>query len=599
MRARFDDLTPGSHRSFEFEDSAGTIVAHLPADVAPALEAVEEAVAEGLWAAGFVAYEAAAGLDPALTVVARDPADPLADLPLLCFGVFRERAEVSSLADSPAEGARYDLSGWASAIDRTAYGDAVARIRRHIEAGDTYQVNFTFRLRAAFGGEPSLLYRDLALAQGGAYNALLDMGRYHVACATPELFFRIDGDHLTTRPMKGTARRGRWSEEDRAAAAALAASEKEQAENLMIVDLIRNDLGRIAEFGTVEVERLFEVERYPTVWQLTSTVGGRLAPGVSLEEVFRALFPCGSVTGAPKARTMEIITALESEPRGAYCGAVGYLAPPGVPGPRARFGVAIRTVTIDGDEGLAEYGVGGGITWGSSPVGEFGEAWAKALVLTERHPSVGLLETLRFEPGSGYAWPQRHLDRMQASAEYFDISFDRSAAETTLAVVADGLDAPCRVRLRCDALGGLSASVAELPPVAVEPARVVVDAEPISSQNRLLFHKTTQRREYDRRAERHPDADEVLLVNERGEVTEATTANLVVRLQGRWYTPPLESGCLPGIYRQVLLEEGEVAEAVISLDTLRRAEAVALVNSVRLWRPAVLASLTPSIHSPH
>ncbi len=355
--------------SFAFFGLCGEVMARRPEEVRPALEAVEKAVADGAYAAGFLAYEAAPGLDPALTTKA------CADVPLLWFGFFRRRARIAAGGLQP--GGEYAVSAWTPSIARPAYDRALQAIREYIAAGDTYQVNFTFRLRADFTGDDRAFYRDLCRAQQASYSAYLDLGRYRILSASPELFFALEEGVLKTRPMKGTRPRGKGPAEDEALARALQESSKDRAENVMIVDLLRNDLGRVAQPGSVEVARLWEVERYETVLQLTSTVQARLRQGVGLAQIFGALFPCGSVTGAPKVRTMQIIAELEEEPRGIYTGCIGFVSP----GLDARFNVAIRTAWIDRDKGHAEFGVGGGITWDSRQEGEYEECLVKARVL--------------------------------------------------------------------------------------------------------------------------------------------------------------------------------------------------------------------------
>ena len=285
----------------------------------------------------------------------------------------------------PVRNGDYQVDAWRPSVDEDGYRRAIAEIRKRIGLGDTYQLNYTFRLRSHIAGDTIAFYADLIEAQRGAYGAYLDTGEVIIASASPELFFELSGGRLTTRPMKGTAPRGRWAEEDNALASALATSEKDLAENLIIVDLLRNDLGRVSEFGSVRAESLFRVERYETVWQMTSTVTSTVQPGTGIIDVFRALFPCGSVTGAPKPRTMEIIAHLEAEPRGVYCGAIGYIEPGGG---RAVFSVPIRTVTIEPATGAADYGVGGGITWDSTSAGEYAETVVKSRVLTASAVSV-------------------------------------------------------------------------------------------------------------------------------------------------------------------------------------------------------------------
>jgi para-aminobenzoate synthetase/4-amino-4-deoxychorismate lyase len=558
-------------------------------EVVPALEAAEAAAGRGLWVAGFVAYEAAPGLDPRLVVAARDPEDPFASLPLAWFAMF-ERREETGLPVPRDEGIPEAPPGtWVPTTSREAYEGSIRRIRELIVAGDTYQVNHTLRLRSHVEGDPRGLYRDLCYAQRGAYAAYLDLGRYRILSASPELFFEVRGDRIVTRPMKGTAPRGRWPAEDRAAAEQLLASTKDRAENAMIVDLLRNDLGRVARTGSVSWADAFEVERYETVWQLTTTVSATLRPEAGVTDVFRALFPSGSVTGAPKVRTMEIIGELEDAPRGVYCGAVGYLAPRDSRGPRARFNVSIRTVAVDAASGTAEYGAGGGITWGSDPASEYDEVVAKARILTARRPGFELLETMRFEPADGVRHLGRHVTRLLASADHFGFDVDeRTVRETVEKGVASAPDRPCRVRLSLSKDGTVRVVCTPLAPEP-DPVRVAIDHVPQDPRDVFLFHKTSLRSRYREASDRHPDADEVLLVNDRGEVTESTIANLAVRIGDRWWTPPLDCGLLPGIGREVALEEGRLAERRLTVDEVRSVSELALVSDTRGWRRAVLS----------
>jgi para-aminobenzoate synthetase/4-amino-4-deoxychorismate lyase len=501
--------------------------------------------------------------------------------------MFESREDVA-LLEAPRGDPPTADSPWRPSVDRAAYDDAIARIRELIVAGETYQVNHTLRLRARIAGEARGFYRDLALAQRGAFAAFLDTGRHRVLSASPELFFRLDGRRVTTRPMKGTAPRGRWLAEDERSAAALVASAKDRAENAMIVDLLRNDLGRIAVPGSVEVARMFEAERYETVWQLTSTVEAELDPATPISSVFRALFPSGSVTGAPKVRTMRIIRDLEDSPRGVYCGAIGLLAPPDAGEPRAVFNVAIRTVTLDAATGTAEYGVGGGITFDSSAEGEHAEVVAKAQVLTAARPSFELYETLRHDPDDGFRHLSEHRERIEASARFFGFRFDPEAAVTMLKRAVADRDSPARVRLVLSRDGAVEVEVADLPDGPERPIRVALDDDPVDPGDVWLFHKTSRRAPYDRRRDRRPDVDDVILVNGREEVTESTIANLAARIGGRWVTPPLEAGLLPGSYRMALLRDGTLVERQITTGELRAAEEIALLSSVRGWRPAAL-----------
>src|SRR3990172_1617465 len=301
IEVRFDDLVPGAERSFRLVEPVGVLEARRPSEVAGVLEAAESAASRGLWVGGLVAYEAAPGLDPELSTRVRPPDDPFAAMPLVWFALFEGREDVPLPQPPRAEPPPVGPSPWRPSVDRAAYDAAIELIRELIAAGHTYQVNHTIRLRATIAGDEHGFYRDLCLAQRGGYAAYLDLGRYRVLSASPELFFRVDGERITTRPMKGTAPRGRWLAEDEAIAANLVASRKDRAENAMIVDLLRNDLGRICRPGSVQVDRMWEPERYETVWQLTSTIAGELRPRTSLPEAFRALFPSGSVARRPEA----------------------------------------------------------------------------------------------------------------------------------------------------------------------------------------------------------------------------------------------------------------------------------------------------------
>ena len=579
IEARFDDLRPGGEGSFRYVGPAGVIEAIRPDEVASTLEAVEAACARGLFAAGFVAYEAAPAFDPHLRVQA-----PVPGLPLAWFGLFEGREPVEEPPAAPPTAPT--PSPWRPDADRAWFTDRVAAVREAIAAGDTYQVNLTTRLRAVVRGDARGLYRDLVLAQRGGHCAYLDTGRHRIVSASPELFFALADGRCVTRPMKGTAARGRFEEEDEAAARALVASDKERAENAMIVDLLRNDLGRIARSGTVEVPAMFDVERYETVWQLTSTVACEPRAGTGLLDVFRALFPCGSVTGAPKVRTMGFIDDLETSPRGVYCGAVGRVEPPDARGPRATFNVAIRTVVVDTTDGSATYGVGGGITYASDPAREHDEVLAKARVLTTTRPAFDLLETLRLDD-DGYADLEEHLERLASSARYFGFAHDPEAVHDALAAARAQARGPRRVRLSLTRSGAVTTLVDDLPAPPDGPVPLVLDDEPVDADDVWLFHKTTNREVYERRAARAPDA-EVLLVNDRGEVTETPIANVAVRLEGRWWTPPRTSGLLAGTARARMLRDGTLAERPIPADALRRAEAIALVSTVRGWRDARL-----------
>jgi para-aminobenzoate synthetase/4-amino-4-deoxychorismate lyase len=545
-------------------------------DVRSALREVERAARAGRYAVGYVAYEAAPAFDRALVV--RE-----ASTPLLWFGIFDAPSPSSRHAEMGGRG--YSLTEWKPSESRDVYELNVREAQEAIARGDTYQVNYTFRMRARFGGDAFAFYERLRAAQPTRFGAYLDTGRFKILSASPELFFRRRGARILTRPMKGTAARGRWMEEDEAACRALAASEKNRAENVMIVDLLRNDLGRVAETGTVRASSLFKVERHPTVFQMTSTVGARLRSGATLEDIFVALFPCGSVTGAPKVSTMRLIARLESSPRGVYCGAVGLIEPGG----DAVFNVPIRTVVVDAVEGSAEYGTGGGVTWDSTPGGEYAEALEKARLLAEDPSAFELLETLRLE-GGRYNLLEEHVARLKASARYFDFRVSESRVRKALDehASAHSGETPRRARLLVWNDGSVrveSETLAETRGVQT----VALARTPVDRRERFLYHKTTRRGLYDARRAERAGVFDVLLWNEEGELTEFTNGNLVVELEGRRWTPPRECGLLAGTFREALLRGGEVSERVLRADDLVRASRCWLVNGVRGWVEVSLA----------
>ena len=550
-------------------------VARTHDEVIPALRAVENRVSrDGLCAAGFLAYEAAPAFDSALAV------KPSPRFPLLWFGLYREPEDLPS--QSLALSQRCSDVVWTPSISEAEYGRAIAGIKEYIQAGDTYQVNYTLRLRTRFSDEPWPFFAQLIRAQRCGYGAFVNTEDCLICCASPELFFRLDGNELVSRPMKGTIARGLWYEQDRENAARLHGSEKDRAENVMIVDMVRNDMGRVAGTGSVEVTGLFDVERYPTLWQMTSTV--RCTTGAGITDVFRALFPPASITGAPKARTMQIIREIEDSPRTIYTGAIGCITSPRT----AQFNVAIRTVVIDKRTRAAEYGTGGGIVWDSTSESEFKECATKARILTCSRPEFSLLETLLWTPEDGYFLLERHLLRLSNSAEYFDYSVDIDAIQETLIASAAGLPArPHKVRLIVPEEGP---PILDIQPIAQrrQVSRVCLAKRPVDSSDPFLYHKTTLRRTYEQALEACPGYDDVLLWNERGEITESCIANIVVEISGEYFTPPVHCGLLPGVYRSLLLEQGKVKERVIRVDELPVCTEISLINSVSMQWMAIL-----------
>lgn len=593
FQARFDDAISGLSRVLT--DPVRSLSTRDPSEVRSVLAEAASASREGMWVAGYVSYEAAAAFDPALATK-KSSGEPLA-----WFGVFEDSAIENLDVTSHQERAPYMVSGWQRGITPDQYSGAFEVIRNAIRNGDAYQVNLTFPLSASFTGEVGSLYRDLIHHQRPAYAAYIHHDQRHIVSVSPERFFAVEGGRITTRPMKGTARRGRWSAEDQVVRERFALSDKDRAENLMIVDLIRNDLGRIARFGTVSVDDLFAIERFETLWQMTSTVSAELRQDVGLTGIFEALFPCGSVTGAPKASSMAIIADVEDGPRGVYCGAIGFI-PPGDGVEGASFNVAIRTAVIDDDDGVASFGVGGAITWYSTRDSEYEETATKALVLTRSRAPDSLIETIRWDPqrersGGAWIWLDEHLERLKASADYWGMPFDMVEIRRTLARSVESLVGPSRVRLQLDRPGRISCITDEAPEsfhtrpgdTASElPVVLAVSASPIDASDPRMFHKVGDRSLYERHRTLHPDADDVLLVNPFGRVTETTIANVVLFIEGVWVTPPIDDGLLPGVMRQVLIDEGFVKERSVRIEDVFTADAIAVVNSVRGWRAATL-----------
>ena len=529
----------------QFQRPRAVLTAANLSDVLPLLTEVERLVRrDGLYAAGWIGYEAAPAFDPAFRT------RPATAFPLACFGIFGPPTILTAL---PAAGESSRRDAWRPTVNRDEYAAAIARIKEHIASGDTYQVNYTLRHRSAFRGDPWEFF--LATCADAPYAAFVDTDAFSLCSASPELFFSLQGERIYSKPMKGTAARGRTPAEDRANARWLYRSEKNRAENVMIVDMIRNDLGRIARTGSVRVPRLYAVEKYPTVWQMTSTVEARTA--ASLPDILRALFPCASITGAPKVKTMEIIAAIETTPRNIYTGAIGFIGPDR----RARFSVAIRTILIDKTASLAEYGVGGGIVWDSTAEEEYEECLTKAKIILHpaSPPPFQLLETMLWTPDQGYFLLERHLARLRESARYFGYRYDERRIDAALSEAAGRLaPGPHRVRLRLSQDGTAECDTAPLEPSDGRPLRVRLARHPIDTRDPFVLHKTTRREHYEAARAPFPDADDVILYNEAGEVTESCIANVVILRNGRLVTPPLSCGLLNGTYRAELLERGEI-----------------------------------------
>jgi para-aminobenzoate synthetase/4-amino-4-deoxychorismate lyase len=573
--------SPGT--SLLFEKPERVVAAYAPEEVEAGLDAITEGLDGGLHAAGFFSYELGYWLEPKLRGLM--PLDRRQ--PLLWIGLFREGARLTDAEtrrwlDAHGGLERSTISGLKLSWTRDEYARAFAQVQDYIAAGDVYQINLTLKYLFAFSGDPVALYAALRRKQRVEYGALIGAGDFHVLSLSPELFFRREGKQVTSRPMKGTAPRGRTPREDARLKTWLTVDEKQRAENLMIVDLLRNDLGRIAKIGTVEVTDLFTVETYRTVHQMTSGITAELRGDMGLKDMLAALFPCGSVTGAPKVRAIEIIRELEALPRGVYTGAIGHIAPAG----DAQFNVAIRTLYIDGGEG--EMGIGSGIVSDSKMDAEFEECLLKAQFLTKVDAPFELIETMRFERGRGFYLIERHLARLKSSAAHFGYPFDRKTVLAALNAEVQGRkDDILMVRLLLAEDGALT--VTSTPIELPEPGTVwkfAISDQRLDEKDPLFFHKTTRRQFFDREMERQKaltGCDEVIFLNKKGELTEGTRTNLFIEQGGRLFTPALTCGLLPGTLREELIDlpRAAASEAVLSLQDLACADRIYLGNSVR------------------
>lgn len=551
---------------------------------------LDEAAAWDGWAAGYVGYESAPAFDFAFP-------SKISSKPLAWFGLYDAPENVTLPND--VQGQKLE---WTPDTAEFTHASQVKQIKEYIREGDTYQVNHTIRLHSHTSDAWNFFLGNMSAAEFSAY---IQTDHVTICSASPELFFELDGSDITCRPMKGTAKD----------AETLISSVKDHAENIMIVDMIRNDLGRICTPGSIEVDPLFEVNPCGSIWQMTSTVKGKAES--SVVEIFRALFPCASITGAPKCRTMKIIDKLESSPRGIYCGAIGYIASVD----KARFSVAIRTAEIDRASGDAVYGVGGGIVWDSQPESEWNECELKAEVVqsfnkcicprsesaetvaeirdlgggvkapalqrdackTQLPDNYQLLETMLYN--NGIAYLDEHIERLSRSATELGFKLDVAQLKNKLDSIAGGCQ---RVRLLLRKDGEITIELFDFPSQDEPLRRVAFSKEPVDPENPMLYHKTTHREIYNNAKASVPDVDDVILWNNRSEVTESTIANVVAEIDGKPVTPPVKCGLLPGTMRAALLEKGEISERIITVEELRTAPKIYLINSLRGWMPAEL-----------
>lgn len=586
-----DDARPtGASAARLYRAPAEVVVARRAAEVAPALDRLGELRAQGFELAGYMAYEAGLALEERLL--------PLADArsgaagPLLWFGAFQgyetiAADQVPEWLSAHAEPGLAQIGPLEPQLSPGGYGAAFAALQDAIAAGDIYQANLTFHLAGSFRGDPLALYAALRPAAGAGYGGIVFDGSHWLLSCSPELFFAEKDGAAMVKPMKGTRPRGRSQAEDAALASELAASTKDRAENLMIVDLLRNDLSRVAEAGSVKVERPFAVESYPTVHQMVTTVRARLMAGKGPVDMIRALFPCGSITGAPKIRAMELINQVERDARGPYCGAIGRIDANG----DAAFNVAIRTLRLtpgENSRGRAVLGVGSAIVADSEALPEWRESLLKGGFASLHAAGADLIETMRFTPEDGVPLLELHLERIKASAAELGFAFDRHAVRNAIQALCFDADAPARLRLVAARSGAYSLELSPLPAELNQPARCAVLRLPVDPSDWRLRHKSSDRGFYDLglAAAKAAGADEALLLRDDGLLTEGCFTNLFVERGGKLLTPPASLGLLPGVLRRSLIEQGRAEETELTLDDLK--DGFLIGNALRGLIPAVL-----------
>lgn len=577
-----DNSSGSAEPSLLFTDPIEIVSAETPEEVAAALARIEAGIAQGYHAAGFFSYELGYVMEPKLAHLMPKERN----VPLLWFGLYRtprsmSGAEVGAWLDTTTRSESHEFSSVTLAWSREEYEARFAKVQAMIRAGDIYQLNLTFKSRFQLTGSPLTFYRDLRAKQRVAFAGIVDTGNVTVLSASPELFIAQHDRVIETRPMKGTAARAGTIEGDAYKRKELATDAKQRAENLMIVDLMRNDIGRISEIGSVEVTDLFTVETFKTLHQMTSGIRAQLKEDVGLEQLLRAIFPPGSITGAPKIRAMELIAELETEARGVYCGAIGYLAPGGI----AQLNVAIRTPIVMRD-GRGEMGIGSGVVFDSQGGHEYDECLLKMKFLTDPPKSFDLIETMLYEPGEGIVLEDRHFARLAGSAAYFGFAHDAAGVRAAVSNALNGRENErLRVRLTLAEDGTVKVTVSDQPTAGADyEMGYVISPTRLSSANAFLYHKTTRRELYDTEWAHYNAAcgsDEVVYFNENGALCEGSRTNIFIERDGKLLTPPLSAGLLPGTFRAELLASGRAVEAPLVLSDLESAEKVYLGNSVR------------------
>ncbi len=565
-------------KSYLFKNPLEVVSCYDPLRVRQSFKRIDSFIKRGYFAAGFVSYEAGFALEEAFK------AKKTRDFPLIWFGIFKE-PEIYNTLQADAGSALYKTYNTGKPrpdISKREYISRVNRIKKFIERGDTYQINYTFRLNFPFSGSAENLYLRLREKQKVPYSALIKFKNRYILSFSPELFFKKQGNLMKVMPMKGTMERGRLSKEDSENAKKLHQCPKNRSENIMIVDLLRNDLGRLSLKGAVKTKSFFDVEKYNTLFQMTSTVEARTRPELSMHDIFKAIFPSGSVTGAPKISSMRIIDTLEKSPRGIYTGGIGFLSPER----EAVFNVAIRTLFLEPANKKGQMGIGSGIVYDSVPEKEYDECVLKARFLTEKEKPFSLIETILWKSGKGYPFFKFHLKRLSESADYFGFTYSRERVVSYLSKLSKRFNnkEDFRIRLLLNKDGSIDASYSVIQKEA-SAKDITLSSKRTDSRDRFLFHKTTNRSIYDREYSscRKKGFFDIIFRNEKEEITEGAISNLFIKKNNTYYTPPLGCGLLNGVYRRHLMSKKgfSVKEKVLTVDDIKKADKIILTNAVR------------------
>lgn len=546
-------------------------------DINDVIPILKEVTNSGLYAVGIISYEAAYAFDKAF------PKKKSNQFPLVSFGLFKTCSNHDNLPEL-GEGT-FQVGDFSSTVNKSEFFNSVKEIKGYIQKGETYQVNYTYRINASFDGNSYSFFKKLIANQESQYSSYIEMDNWSICSASPELFFQLNNNTLITRPMKGTSKRGRNLDEDNIESITLKNSIKNKAENIMIVDMLRNDLGKISKKGSVKTVSTFDTEKYSTLWQMTSTVKAETEKSVF--DVLKALFPCASITGAPKFKTMEIINNIESTPREGYTGSIGYINPNG----NALFNVAIRTAFINRKKNSISYGVGSGIVWDSDSDEEYNETKIKSQILLSERPSFDLVETMLWDPNKKIELLDFHLDRLQDSSNYFNRNFNRNQALKLINNFTDNYQQ--KIRLLLDIKGNLKLENFVLNNISSDKIlRIKLASKPIDSSDPFLFHKTTYRDVYESAvnelSQYSKKIDDILLWNESMELTEGTIFNVAVKRDGKWITPLVSCGLLGGVKRRDLINKKILQEGIIKIDELSKKDEFLLFNSVRGYYKAVI-----------